>query len=173
MRLLVVEDEVKTGNYLKQGLTEAGFMVILARNGLDGHHQAMTENFDLLVLDVMLPDIDGWRIFSPCVKPDARRPYCFLPRVTVLMTVSRVWSWELTIIWSSLLHLPNCLPGFALCYVAVACQFFLIKLGSPISFLIFHDVELHAVAKESTSATRNFVCWNFWSAIKVRCCRVH
>ena len=42
MRLLVVEDEQKTGEYLQQGLTEAGFLVSLARNGLDGHHQAMT-----------------------------------------------------------------------------------------------------------------------------------
>ena len=62
MRLLVVEDEIKTGDYLQQGLTEAGFMVTLACNGLDGHHLAMTETFDLLVLDVMLPDVDGWRI---------------------------------------------------------------------------------------------------------------
>ena len=62
MRLLVVEDEVKTGDYLRTGLTEAGFLVDLARNGLDGHHLAMTESFDLIVLDVMLPDVDGWRM---------------------------------------------------------------------------------------------------------------
>ena len=59
MRLLIVEDEIKTGDYLKQGLTEAGFQVSLVRNGLDGHHLAMTEVFDLIVLDVMLPDING------------------------------------------------------------------------------------------------------------------
>ena len=55
-----MEDELKTGDYLRQGLSEAGFMVTLARNGLDGHHLAMTEVFDLMVLDVMLPDVDGW-----------------------------------------------------------------------------------------------------------------
>jgi len=78
MRLLVVEDEIKTGNYLKQGLTEAGFMVILARNGLDGHHQAMTENFDLLVLDVMLPDVDGWRIIQSVREAGRQTPVLFL-----------------------------------------------------------------------------------------------
>lgn len=62
MKLLVVEDESKTGDYLRQGLAEAGFVVDLARNGLDGHHLAMTEPYDLIVLDVMLPDVDGWRI---------------------------------------------------------------------------------------------------------------
>jgi two-component system copper resistance phosphate regulon response regulator CusR len=49
MRLLVVEDEIKTGDYLRQGLAEAGFQVSLVRNGLDGHHLAMTESFDLIV----------------------------------------------------------------------------------------------------------------------------
>jgi two-component system copper resistance phosphate regulon response regulator CusR len=62
MKLLVIEDETKTADYLRQGLTEAGFIVDLARTGLDGHHLAMTETYDLVVLDVMLPDIDGWRI---------------------------------------------------------------------------------------------------------------
>jgi len=59
MRLLIVEDETKTADYLRQGLSEAGFQVLLARNGLDGHHLAMTESFDLIILDVMLPDVAG------------------------------------------------------------------------------------------------------------------
>ncbi|MGL3745157.1 response regulator, partial [Pseudomonas aeruginosa] len=62
MKLLVVEDENKTADYVRQGLMEAGFVVDLARNGLDGHHLAMGETYDLVVLDVMLPDVDGWRI---------------------------------------------------------------------------------------------------------------
>ena len=64
MKILIVEDETKIGDYLKQGLSEAGFIVDLARNGLDGHHLAMTESYDLIILDVMLPDVDGWRILQ-------------------------------------------------------------------------------------------------------------
>lgn len=78
MRLLIVEDEVKTGDYLKQGLSEAGFMVSLVRNGLDGHHLAMTETFDLILLDVMLPDISGWRIVKALRDANNSTPILFL-----------------------------------------------------------------------------------------------
>lgn len=78
MKLLVVEDETKIGEYLRQGLMEAGFMVSLARNGLDGHHQAMTETFDLVILDVMLPDIDGWRILKSLREAGKNVPVMFL-----------------------------------------------------------------------------------------------
>lgn len=64
MKLLVVEDEIKTGEYLRQGLVESGFIVDLTNNGLDGYHLAMTEEYDLIVLDVMLPDISGWKIIQ-------------------------------------------------------------------------------------------------------------
>jgi two-component system, OmpR family, copper resistance phosphate regulon response regulator CusR len=78
VRLLIVEDELKTGDYLKQGLTEAGFQVSLARNGLDGHHMAMTETFDLIILDVMLPDVSGLRIVQALRERDNRTPVLFL-----------------------------------------------------------------------------------------------
>tara|TARA_R110001606_G_scaffold394704_1_gene565874 strand:- start:412 stop:1101 length:690 start_codon:yes stop_codon:yes gene_type:complete len=78
MRLLVVEDETKTADYLRQGLTEAGFQVSLARNGLDGHHLAMTESFDLIILDVMLPDVDGWRILQSLREAKNTTPVLFL-----------------------------------------------------------------------------------------------
>jgi two-component system copper resistance phosphate regulon response regulator CusR len=78
MRLLLVEDEIKTGDYLQQGLTETGFLVTLVRNGLDGHHLAMTETFDLLVLDVMLPDVDGWRIVQSLREAGRQTPVLFL-----------------------------------------------------------------------------------------------
>lgn len=78
MRLLVVEDETKTGNYIRQGLSEAGFVVELVRNGLDGYHLAMTESFDLLILDVMLPDVDGWRIMQSYRDAGHQTPVLFL-----------------------------------------------------------------------------------------------
>jgi len=78
MKLLIIEDEVKTGEYLKQGLSEAGFVVDLAHNGLDGHHLAMTESYDLLILDVMLPDVDGWRILKSLREAGKEGPVLFL-----------------------------------------------------------------------------------------------
>ena len=78
MRLLIVEDEIKTGDYLKQGLTEAGFQVCLARNGLDGHHLAMTELFDVIILDIMLPDVSGWRILELVREAKNDTPVLFL-----------------------------------------------------------------------------------------------
>ncbi|HDZ09652.1 heavy metal response regulator transcription factor [Pseudohongiella sp.] len=78
MRLLVVEDETKTGNYIRQGLSEAGFVVELVRNGLDGYHLAMTESFDLIILDVMLPDVDGWRIMQSYRDAGHQTPVLFL-----------------------------------------------------------------------------------------------
>ncbi|WP_334158183.1 heavy metal response regulator transcription factor [Oryzomicrobium sp.] len=62
MRILVVEDEPKTGDYLKKGLTESGFVVDLARDGREGLHLAEEGGHDLIVLDVMLPGLDGWQV---------------------------------------------------------------------------------------------------------------
>ncbi|MFI7866750.1 heavy metal response regulator transcription factor [Ectopseudomonas khazarica] len=64
MRILVVEDEVKTADYLRKGLSESGFMVEVALNGLDGQHFAQEFEFDLIILDVMLPGLDGWQLLQ-------------------------------------------------------------------------------------------------------------
>ena len=67
MKILVVEDEPKIGDYLRQGLQEAGFSVDLVRDGLDGAHVALTGVYELLILDVMLPGLDGWGILGTVV----------------------------------------------------------------------------------------------------------
>ncbi|KFG96936.1 transcriptional regulator [Burkholderia paludis] len=64
MRILIVEDEPKTGAYLRKGLTEAGYVVDWVEDGVTGQHQAETEEYDLLVLDVMLPGQDGWTLLQ-------------------------------------------------------------------------------------------------------------
>ena len=62
MSILVIEDDPKTGDYLKKGLRESGYAVDLARTGTDGLHMALEHAYELVVLDVMLPGIDGWEI---------------------------------------------------------------------------------------------------------------
>ena len=64
MRLLVIEDEAKLAAYLHKGLTEEGFVVDVAHNGVDGLHLAMECDYDLLVLDAMLPGIDGLGVLA-------------------------------------------------------------------------------------------------------------
>ncbi|MCA3994864.1 heavy metal response regulator transcription factor [Serratia marcescens] len=64
MRILVVEDDIGTGDYLKKGLGEAGYGVDLARNGTDGLFRALEQDYDAIVLDVMLPGLDGWQIIE-------------------------------------------------------------------------------------------------------------
>lgn len=78
MKLLLVEDEAKTGEYVQQGLTESGFVVDLARTGLDGHHLALTGSYDLIILDVMLPDVDGWHIVRALREAKSAVPVLFL-----------------------------------------------------------------------------------------------
>ncbi len=64
MRILVVEDELKLAEYLRKGLSEQGFIVDLARNGIDGRHLATEGQYDLIVLDVMLPGMDGFAVLA-------------------------------------------------------------------------------------------------------------
>ena len=62
MRILIVEDDPKTGDYLNRGLRESGFNADLARSGPDGLYLALEHDYDLIVLDVMLPKMDGWTV---------------------------------------------------------------------------------------------------------------
>ncbi|MEK8079126.1 heavy metal response regulator transcription factor [Pseudomonas sp. XK-1] len=77
MRILVVEDEVKTADYLRKGLGESGYMVEVALNGLDGQHLVQESEFDLIILDVMLPGLDGWQLLQ-IIRRKSQTPVLFL-----------------------------------------------------------------------------------------------
>lgn len=64
MKLLIVEDEAKLAQYLHRGLTEEGFSVDIANDGLDGLHQAIEGEYDAIVLDRMLPGLDGLALLT-------------------------------------------------------------------------------------------------------------
>lgn len=78
MKILIVEDETKTGDYLKQGLSEAGFTADLVRNGLDGMHEGLAGDYDLLILDVNLPGLDGWQVLKALRAAGRDLPVLFL-----------------------------------------------------------------------------------------------
>ena len=64
MRVLLVEDEAKLAEYVRKGLSENGFVVDVAKDGIDGRHLALHGEYDLVVLDVMLPGIDGFGVLK-------------------------------------------------------------------------------------------------------------
>src|SRR5512142_815199 len=78
MKILIVEDEQRIADYLKQGLSEAGFVDESARDGFDGLHLALTDDFDLVVLDVMLPKLDGWQVLQEIRQKGKQLPVIFL-----------------------------------------------------------------------------------------------
>ncbi len=78
MKLLIVEDQARTGQYLSQGLSEAGFATELATDGETGQFLALTGDHDLLILDVMLPGRDGWQILQAVRQAGLDTPVLFL-----------------------------------------------------------------------------------------------
>ena len=78
MKILIVEDEPKTGDYLRQGLREAGFTVDLVQDGLDGLHIGIEGDQDLIILDVMLPRMDGWGVLQALTQAGITTPVIFL-----------------------------------------------------------------------------------------------
>lgn len=78
MRILIVEDEPKTGEYLKQGLTEAGYKVDWRQDGQAGLDQALTGDYDILILDVMLPGLSGWEVLQAIRQQGGLMPVLFL-----------------------------------------------------------------------------------------------
>lgn len=78
MKILVVEDEPKTAAYLRNGLVENGFVADVSQRGDDGLHAATAGDYDLIILDVMLPERDGWSVLSALRAAGRRTPVLFL-----------------------------------------------------------------------------------------------
>ena len=78
MRVLIVEDEPKSSAYLRKGLSEHGHVADVADNGEDGLYLAQNSDYDLLILDVMLPGRDGWSIISEIRRAGKQTPAIFL-----------------------------------------------------------------------------------------------
>jgi two-component system copper resistance phosphate regulon response regulator CusR len=64
LKILVIEDEPKAAEYLRQGLAESGYTVEVAHNGTDGVHAAVNGDHDMVILDVMLPGLNGFAVLS-------------------------------------------------------------------------------------------------------------
>lgn len=77
MRLLSIEDEAKTAAYLHKGLTEHGHVVDTARDGVEGLHLANSGQYDLILLDVGLPGVDGWQVLQG-IRAHHQTPVFFL-----------------------------------------------------------------------------------------------
>ena len=78
MKILLVEDEPKTVAFLRKGLTEHGFVVDAAERGDDGLHLALTHHYEAVVLDVMLPGLDGWAVLAEMRRAGRTTPVLFL-----------------------------------------------------------------------------------------------
>jgi len=78
MKLLVIEDEVKAGKYLQKGLTESGYTVDLCYDGLDGLYHATSQPYDLIILDIMLPKLNGWQVLQTLRSSEIMTPIILL-----------------------------------------------------------------------------------------------
>lgn len=85
MRLLLVEDEEKTSTYLSRALGESGFTVDVSADGAEGLHYALEFDYDAIILDVMLPGMDGYRVLEG-VRAAKQTPVLMLSARVQLMS---------------------------------------------------------------------------------------
>jgi two-component system, OmpR family, copper resistance phosphate regulon response regulator CusR len=78
MKILIVEDETKTARFLKKGLSEAGYVVDVAADGMQGLHLALEFYVDLIILDVMIPALNGWDVLTRLRKSGRQTLVLFL-----------------------------------------------------------------------------------------------
>jgi DNA-binding response OmpR family regulator len=104
MHILVVDDDVRLARHIMSGLTHEGHDAVVVHEGEAGLEKAMAGNFELIVLDVAMPRLDGFEVLR-------RLRAC---KISTWAIASPVLNWELTIIWPSHLPCRNCWRGFAL-----------------------------------------------------------
>jgi two-component system copper resistance phosphate regulon response regulator CusR len=85
MKILIIEDEPKTAVFVKRGFVEEGYVADAAADGPDGLHLALTGSYDIIILDVMLPKLDGWSVLT---QIKARMPLQAVVLLTALDAVS-------------------------------------------------------------------------------------
>lgn len=78
MKILIVEDEIKTAAYLAKGLRESGFIVDIANDGQEGLFLAQHTDYELVILDVMLPKLNGWNVIQQLRECGKECPVLFL-----------------------------------------------------------------------------------------------
>nr|BFE90009.1 hypothetical protein GCM10020185_05450 [Pseudomonas brassicacearum subsp. brassicacearum] len=118
MKLLIVEDQTKTGQYLRQGLGEAGFNADLVADGITGQQLALSGEYALLILDVMLPGRDGWQILQAVRGAGLDTPVLFLTARDAVQ--DRVHGLELgadDYLVKPFAFFPSCWHGCAACCV--------------------------------------------------------
>jgi len=91
MRVLIIEDEIRLARNIAKTLKEtASYAVDISTNGEDGWHQALSNPYDLILLDLMLPKVGGWRSSQNCAAKAIGSPCSYLPRGTPPGTLSGV-----------------------------------------------------------------------------------
>ncbi len=78
MKLLVIEDELKAGEYLQKGLGESGYTVDVCQDGVDGLYHATSQSYDLIILDIMLPKLNGWQVLQTLRSSEINIPVIML-----------------------------------------------------------------------------------------------
>jgi len=78
MRVLLVEDDGRVSSFIRRGLVEEGFAVDVSRDGRDAFHQAVHEPYDVIVLDVLIPFMDGFEVLSQIREQGCRVPVLIL-----------------------------------------------------------------------------------------------
>src|SRR5437867_13086298 len=112
MRILLVEDEPQIADFVSRGLDENGYSVDVARDGEEALEWPSVANFDIIVLDVMLPAVDGIEVCRTLRARGFVHPYLCLQPEIPLRTAFAVWVGAPVAIPFNRLASPNYLPGF-------------------------------------------------------------